>query len=85
MILMGDTMNIQVKIFDEEHESDLEMEVNSFLETIDPHEFIDVKYSINAFLSSTGEQIYCYSALIVYRSENKANKISQMIRKRKIK
>ena len=78
-------MNIQVRIFDEEHESDLEMEVNSFLETIDPHEFIDIKYSINAFLSSTGEQIYCYSALILYRCENKGNKISEMIHRRKRK
>ncbi len=64
-------MLIQVRVIDEEHEQDLEDSVNDFLDDLDPHNFIDIKYSINAFLSSTGEQIYCYSALIVYRVEEK--------------
>lgn len=55
-----------VKVFDEEHEQDLEEAINEFLQTI--NELIDIKYSIaimNDF--KTNEQIYCYSALIIYQ------------------
>ncbi len=62
-------MKLQVKVFDEEHESDLEDVVNDFLKEIEPHSFVDIKYSMHAFLSMTGEQIYCYSALIIYRDD----------------
>ena len=55
---------MKVKIFDESHEKDLEVAVNEFLSTID--ELIDIKYQVA--LSFLGEeQIYCFSALIVYR------------------
>jgi len=62
-------MKLQVKIFDEEHESDLEDLVNDFLKEIEPHSFVDLIYSCHAFLSSSGEQIYMYSAMIVYRDD----------------
>ena len=62
-------MKLQVRVFDEEHESDLEDEINSFLKEIQPHSFIDIKYDVHAFLSSTGEQIYLYSALVIYRDD----------------
>lgn len=56
-----------VEIFDEEHEKDLQININKFLSDINENDIIDIKYSINAFVSSNGEQIYCYSALIIYR------------------
>ena len=62
-------MKLQVRVIDEEHEIDLEDQVNDFLKEIEPHAFIDIKYDVHAFLSSTGEQIYLYSALIIYRDD----------------
>jgi hypothetical protein len=59
-----------VEIFDEEHEKDLQININKFLSEINENDIIDIKYSINAFVSSNGEQIYCYSALIIYRIYN---------------
>jgi hypothetical protein len=57
-----------VEIFDEEHEKDLQININKFLSEINENDIIDIKYSINAFVSSNGEQIYCYSAMIIYRN-----------------
>ena len=57
-----------VEIFDEEHEKDLQININKFLSEINENDIIDIKYSINAFVSSNVEQIYCYSALIIYRT-----------------
>jgi hypothetical protein len=55
-----------VKIFDEEHEQDLEDSVNNFLRYVT--ELIDIKYSV-AIMNDhkTNEQIYCYSAMIIYQ------------------
>lgn len=57
----------QVKIFDEEHESDLEMVVNKFLMSKDYSTIIDIKYQIQTFVTKDNEQIYCYSAMVIYR------------------
>ncbi len=55
-----------VKIFDEEHEQDLEIVVNEFLQTIE--NVVDIKYSVAIMNDSkTNEQIYCYSAMIIYQ------------------
>lgn len=57
---------MQVKIFDEEHEQDLEIVVNEFLQLIE--NVIDIKYSVAIMNDSkTNEQIYCYSAMIIYQ------------------
>ena len=56
----------KVKIFDEEHELDLEDAINDFLESARVEKVIDIKYCINCTLSNCGEQIYCYSALVLY-------------------
>ncbi len=55
---------MKVKIFDEEHESDLEKSVNKFLseQEID---VIDIKYQV-AISVCGEEQIYCFSAMIIY-------------------
>ena len=56
---------MKVKIFDEGHEKDLESSINQFLKESNC-ELIDIKYQVA--LSVFGdEQIYCFSAMIVYR------------------
>lgn len=55
----------KVKIFDESHESDLEVKVNSFLNTINDKEIVDIKYEVSIAIFSE-EQIYCFSAMIIY-------------------
>ena len=53
---------MKVKIFDCDHELDLEEEINKFIKD---KEIIDIKYSVA--IEAVGEdQIYCYTALIVY-------------------
>ncbi len=61
----GDKM--KVKIFDESHEKDLEEDINNFIEEKDP-DIIDIKFSISNSIYSE-EQIYCFSALIMYQSK----------------
>lgn len=60
--IFGDGM--KVKIFDEAHEKDLEVAVNDFLEDFNG-EIIDIKYQVAISVFSE-EQIYCFSAMIVY-------------------
>ena len=55
---------MKVKIFDEEHEKDLEEDINKFLEENNP-EVIDIKLS-NSCCMYGEEQIYCFTALIMY-------------------
>jgi len=54
---------VKVKIFDLEDESDLEKEVNKFLES--DIEVVDIKYSVSSSIFSE-EQIFCFSAMIIY-------------------
>lgn len=58
---------MKVKIFDESHEKDLEDAINSFLKTIKEEDLIDIKYQVS-IMYDYKEQIYCYSALILYRN-----------------
>ena len=55
---------MKVKIFDENHELDLEKDINDFLNNVNG-EIIDIKYqtAISVFAE---EQIYCFSAMIIY-------------------
>ncbi len=55
---------MKVKVFDESHEKDLEEAINNFLD--DEMEIIDIKYSVSVSIFSE-EQIYCFSALILYK------------------
>ncbi len=59
---MGD--NMKVKIFDEGHEKDLEDKINEFLK--EHKNIIDIKYQVSISMFSE-EQIYCFSALIMYK------------------
>ena len=55
---------MQVKMFDESHEKDLELAINDYLNDHDI-DVIDIKYTVA--ISTCGEdQIYCFSAMIVY-------------------
>ena len=55
---------MKVKIFDEAHEKDLELAINAFLDDFEG-EIIDIKYQVSVSVFSE-EQIYCFSAMIVY-------------------
>ena len=60
---------IQVKLFDKEHEKDLEKEMNRFLKDLDEKELVDIKYNVAAMAEEEEEeQIYCFSAMIIYRA-----------------
>lgn len=54
---------MKVKIFDCESEKDLEEDINDFLED---KELIDIKYEVAVSIFSE-EQIYCFSALVLYK------------------
>ena len=58
---------MHVYVLDEENEQDLELKVNDILLSYNDEDIVDIKYSVAAFLNSNSEQIYCYSALIIYR------------------
>ena len=56
-----------IKIFDESHEQDLEDDINNFIKEKNP-KIIDIKYSISNSIYSE-EQIFCFSALIMYQED----------------
>ena len=56
-----------IKVFDEEHELDLEKKVNEFLSNFQTDDIIDIKYSV-ATLYDGRSQIYCYSCLIMLKN-----------------
>lgn len=57
---------VQVKLFDCEHEQDLEEEMNGFLKELEERDIIDVKYHVAAIGEAGSEQIYCFSAMVMY-------------------
>lgn len=59
---IGDSMKI--KIFDENHEKDLEADINDFISN-NEIEVIDIKYQVAIGIFSE-EQVYCFSAMIIY-------------------
>lgn len=56
---------MQVKIFDYEHERDLEDVINSFLNN-KKIEVVDIKYQTSHFFAGN-EQVFSFSALILYK------------------
>ncbi|MGG3466418.1 sporulation protein Cse60 [Neobacillus pocheonensis] len=60
---------IQVKLFDREHEKDLEKEMNHFLRGLDEKSLLDIKYNVAAMTEDEEEeQIYCFSAMIIFKA-----------------
>lgn len=56
---------MKVKVFDEQHELDLEDAINEFLEE-NKGNVIDIKFSTSSFVDDEEEQIFCFSAMILY-------------------
>ena len=56
---------MKVKIFDESHEKDLEDSINKFIEEKHPS-IEDIKFSVSVSIYAE-EQIFCFSALIMYK------------------
>lgn len=57
---------MKVKVFDETHEKDLENSINEFI--IDKN-ILDIKYNVAVAVSGE-EQIYCFTALIMYKEQS---------------
>ncbi|MGV3465620.1 MAG: sporulation protein Cse60, partial [Heyndrickxia sp.] len=55
------------KVFDYEHEKDLEEDVNQFLKTIEDNKLLDIKYHVAVMPEDEEEQIYCFSAMVLYK------------------
>lgn len=55
---------MKVKLFDESHELDLEKSINKFLNSKEL-DLIDIKYQVSITVCGE-EQIYCFSAMIIY-------------------
>lgn len=55
---------MKVKVFDENHEKDLETAINEFLEDFEG-DIIDIKYQVAVSVFSE-EQVFCFSAMIIY-------------------
>lgn len=62
--LFSEVMLMRVKCFDESHEKDLEAAINSFLGSTSS-DIIDIKYNV-AIAVSGEEQIYCFTAMVIY-------------------
>ena len=58
---------MQVKIFDEESEKDLEIDINEFLNN-EKYDIIDIKYTVSSSIFGD-DQIYCFSALVWYNEK----------------
>ena len=55
---------MKVKIFDFEDEGDLEDAINNFLKELEG-DVVEIKHQVSSFPSGE-EQIYCFSAMIIY-------------------
>ena len=58
---------MKVKAFDANHELDLEDRINNFLKGIKDDKIFDIKYSVSVVGFVDKEQIYCFSALVIYK------------------
>lgn len=61
---------LKIKMFDEEHEEDLELVVNEFLMDKKYQNIIDIKYALSTMITKDNEQIYCYSAMVIYNDND---------------
>lgn len=60
---------IQVKVFDEDHEEDLENALNEFLSIVPPENIVDIKYQIAVCdnVHSEDDTMFSFSAMIIYK------------------
>lgn len=61
-------MMLKIKVYDCNHEKELEKELNLLILDLEEHnqEIIDIKYSTSHFFDENQEQIYSFSALVMY-------------------
>lgn len=62
-----EVVKVSVKLFDENHERDLENSINEFLKE-NNCDIIDIKYQV-AIAMYGEDQIYCFSAMIIYEEK----------------
>lgn len=55
---------LRVKVIDENHEKDLENSINSFLSTL-KNDIIEIQFRTCVAVFAD-EQVYCFSAMIIY-------------------
>ena len=55
---------MKVKLFDENHEKDLEESINNFIAEKKP-DIIDIKFQVSTSVFGE-EQIFCFSAMVIY-------------------
>lgn len=60
-------IEMKVKAFDANHELDLQDRINVFLKGIGEDKIVDIKYSVSVVGFMDKEQIYCFSALVIYK------------------
>ena len=56
---------MQIKVFDCEHEKDLEFEVNSWLKDVPDEYIVDIQYRLGLMYDERS-QIYSYSCMIIF-------------------
>lgn len=59
--------DMKVRAFDANHELDLQDNLNSFLKGINEDKIVDIKYCVSVVGFMDKEQIYCFSALVIYK------------------
>jgi hypothetical protein len=62
---------LQVKIFEAEHEEDLEESVNEFLSTLQLSKFVNIQYQVSIAADDETqdfESLYSFSAMILYKT-----------------
>ena len=57
---------MKVKVIDTNHEKDLEKKINEFLKDC-KGKIVDIKFSNCCMKDEDNDQIYCFSALIIYQ------------------
>lgn len=67
MSYYGSGDNMKVKAFDANHELDLQDKLNDFLKGVKEDKIVDIKYSVSVMGFMDKEQIYCFSALVIYK------------------
>lgn len=59
---------IQVKLFDEETEIELEEKMNAFLKKVRVDDVVDIKYHVAAFPDEQDrDQVYCFTSMVLYK------------------
>ncbi len=62
---------LKIKVFDENDERCLTNVINEWLENNLKYEIKDIKFSVSCMTTQEDEQIYCFSALVMYEDEPK--------------